>query len=94
MCGYLSLFTSGCLNGVYSNLPKYNNHACTLYYNLLISFTLGALFYVVEITSPDEFFQLLPAKGSLSFFLPVIERCCQLYAAEQLGDEIRTSILS
>ena len=55
---------------------------------------IGALFYVVEITSPDEFFQLLPAKGSLNFFLPVIERCCQLYAAEQLGDEIRTAILS
>lgn len=60
-------------------------------FNLMI--TLGALFYVVEITSPDEFFNLLPAKGSMNFFLPVIERCCQLYAAEQLGDEIRTAIL-
>ena len=62
--------------------------------NTKLLFAAGALLFVVEITSPDEFFQLLPSQGSLAFFLPAIERCCQLYAAEQLGDEIRTAILS
>lgn len=53
----------------------------------------SALDHVVLLTSPEEFFSVLPPNGSLDFYLPFIETSCKLFAANQIAEELHTSVL-
>ena len=52
----------------------------------------GVLGHVVTLTSPEEFLDLLPPRGSLDFFLPFLEHSCKLFVSHQVAERLNTSV--
>lgn len=58
-----------------------------------LSASPGVLTHVVTIVTPAQFLSLLPASGSLDFFLPFIQRSCCLHAAQGVAKQLHSTVL-